>query len=254
MFLCLQEPVRLTITLPPGHTQDFTMGHLLMVQQQIALANGLPHLSILTEESTSELYYIRPIFQEIKTNPKPGVLKLQCDRDIARNSSGILDFHAFSQTLFSFAEVWIPSDKGGVFKGSQYVPFHLDNVKLCKHCFNTKVHLSMHEGEKRTTCPDMDRCRWCKQLPDIGKSFGNHIIKDCEGIKKLDQVSKIKLGKSIFPASNRTVVAAESQATLGVVTSVERSIQEVKQYRRAAQQKRAARKHKMAKKFQQPPK
>ena len=249
----LQDPVRITMTLPPGHTSDFTMGYLLILQKQIASAIGLPHLSLVTDESTHELYFLRSCFQEITENPKPGVLKIQFDREVARNDSGVLDFHTFSQTLFSFAQVWIPTEDGGKFVGSQYVPFHLDNVKLCKHCFNTQVHEPMREGDRRTVCPDMDRCRWCKELPDLDKSYGNHIIKECKGIKKLDEVSKIKFGKSIFPASTKTVVANTSETTLGSVMVKERSIQEVKQYRRAAQQKRAKRKHKMASLFKHPP-
>ena len=107
LLLMVQDPVQICITLPPAKTAEFTMGKLLVIQRRIAITVGLGHLSLIAEESTEEFYYFRSWVMEDKNNPKPGILVLRFDREVARNSAGILDFHSFAQTLFSFAEVWI---------------------------------------------------------------------------------------------------------------------------------------------------
>ena len=59
--------------------------------------NGLGHLSLVTDDSTAEMYNLQPIYAENVTNPKPGILKIEFDREIARNQDGKLDFHSFAE-------------------------------------------------------------------------------------------------------------------------------------------------------------
>ena len=97
----------------------------------------------------------------------------------------------------------------------------------------------------------MRRALEIREFADPEFSFGNHMIKQCEGVKKLQAKARAEHSFSLFPASSRPVVALQSETTIGFVFQQERSMGEVQAHKRRQKQRKNAKKAAMRQKFGQ---
>jgi len=64
------------------------------------------------------------------------------------------------------------------------------------------------DTERKDICPLQYLCRYCKQMPDQGMDYGEHITSHCEGIKLLEKQAKERGGSSLFPVDPSAVDSA----------------------------------------------
>jgi len=165
-----QKFITMKLVLSRNCISKYEMIDALMNQSLIARLSGMPHLALLTDDSTRDNFAFQEYVQEVSRSP--GSVKIRFPQDHLRDpTTGEYKFCDLIPAVFT-RSIITPLNGSDA---STTLPIHYSVPKMCNcgRCF----HRGGIASHSTRNCPLEGACKWCWKFPDESKSIGHHIMK-----------------------------------------------------------------------------